>query len=184
MPGGGLFQVSSRRHGLLRGAWRGQTVPAFGLHHGCSQWRNAALQGAWRGQALSEGALLPTRLSSGECVLRAMSKGHTDRRHAACRTRIARQDCAASHERIRRAAARVLGGLGGSWTNSARQHLARVIRTVQRYNLYMCLRPSLVSVQGIRASITLSPRIPATAPLQRPDPLHLHGGFCDASSTS
>jgi len=56
LQGGELHQVSSRRHGLLRGARRGQTVPARGLLHGCKS-RRATLQRAWRGQALQGGEL-------------------------------------------------------------------------------------------------------------------------------
>jgi hypothetical protein len=51
VPAPGLPQVSSRRHGALRVAWRRQAVPARGLPYCCSR-RHAELRGAWRGQAV------------------------------------------------------------------------------------------------------------------------------------
>jgi hypothetical protein len=101
LQGGELHQVSSRRHGVLHRPWRGQAMPARGLPQGCSDRRHAALHGAWRRQALSDGGLLRTCLSASceECVLRAMSTGHADRRHAVGCTPTARRGCIASHDR-------------------------------------------------------------------------------------
>jgi hypothetical protein len=56
-PGGGLHQVSSRRHASLRDAWRGQTVPAGGLHQGSFKRRHTTLHGVWRGQTMPAGGL-------------------------------------------------------------------------------------------------------------------------------
>ena len=49
----GVHQVSSRRYGLLRGAWRRPPLSTRGLHQGrCWRW-HAPLQGAWGRPPLS-----------------------------------------------------------------------------------------------------------------------------------
>ena len=58
MPRGGLYQGSSRPHGLLQGAWRRPTVSRGGLHQvSCSRRRHEPLRGARWGTAVPRGGL-------------------------------------------------------------------------------------------------------------------------------
>jgi hypothetical protein len=76
VPRGGLHQVCARRHGLLRGARRGQALPARGLPQVCS-WRHGCLQCTWRWQAM------PARgLPQGSCYRRHAQLHRAWRRQA------------------------------------------------------------------------------------------------------
>jgi hypothetical protein len=76
-----VHQVRSRRHGLLRGAWRRQTLPEGRVPQGSCYRRHTTLYRAWGRQALPAAGLhQDSRSSSRQCVLHAMSPARAARR--------------------------------------------------------------------------------------------------------